>query len=891
MNRVLAGTALALIAGVPAWGEQARAQPAPPPAGGDVVAGDDDAGGQPPQAWSRDDPLFWDTSPPAAQAAPQPAAPAPAPPAEPEDDGLADVAVMPGDIVVTATRIPGEVEAPQKPVATLEEEDIAAYGANSITDLLDAISPQTGTGRGRGASMPVILVNGVRISSFRELRDYPPEAIRKVEILPEEVALRYGYPPDQRVVNFILKDRFAAKTIEVEGTTPTAGGTATLQGQASLLKIDGNQRFNLTAKADHTSPLTEAERGVTEATPPVPAGTVAVAGDPDPTAARTLVAKASDYSANGTWTIGLGQGKGGGSLALNASVARSETTALTGLSSVVLTDPGGASALRYLPGALVRNARTDTISAGAALNKPLGNWQLSATLDASHANAITQSDTRPDTTALTAQAAAGALAIAGPLPTLAPGQRDVARSTTNALTSLVTVNGRPLRLPGGETTLTLKGGFAWTGLDSSDSLAQRGSTQLRRGDASVGVNLGVPITSRREDFGAGVGDIALNFSAGVDRLSDFGTLTDWSAGVTWGITEKLGLQASYIVNQAAPSLSQLGDPVVLTANVPVYDFVTGRTVLATTTSGGNPGLLRQQQRDWKLGANWTLPFLSNSNLIVEYFHNHSQNVSVAFPLLTPAVEAAYPGRVTRVNGVIVAIDQRPVTLAEQTESRLRWGVNLGGNLGKPVAGGGRFGMMGGGGGAPRGPGAHSGAGGPPGGGFGGGRGGGRGGQRYEGRWNLSIYHTFQFADRALLAPGTTPLDLLNGDAIAGNGGVARHAIEMEGGGFYKGFGLRVRANWAAPTTVKASGVPGSSDLRFGSVTKVNLRLFADLGQQKRLVDASPFFKGARVSLMVNNLFDSKQRVTDVHGVVPISYQPDYLDPVGRVIGFEFRKMF
>ena len=92
----------------------------------------------------------------------------------------------------------------------------AALLAASISDLLAALSPQTGSGRGRGSGRPVILLNGQRIANFREMRNIPPEAIRRLEILPEEVALRYGYPADQRVINFILKDRFAARTIEAD---------------------------------------------------------------------------------------------------------------------------------------------------------------------------------------------------------------------------------------------------------------------------------------------------------------------------------------------------------------------------------------------------------------------------------------------------------------------------------------------------------------------------------------------------------------------------------------------------------------------------------------------------------------------------------------------------
>ena len=40
------------------------------------------------------------------------------------------------------------------------------------------------------------------------------------------------------------------------------------------------------------------------------------------------------------------------------------------------------------------------------------------------------------------------------------------------------------------------------------------------------------------------------------------------------------------------------------------------------------------------------------------------------------------------SGRLIAIDQRPVTFAEQAGSRLRWGLNLGGSVGKAPAGGG-----------------------------------------------------------------------------------------------------------------------------------------------------------------------------------------------------------
>ncbi len=791
-------------------------------------------------------------TPDAAVAAPGAVADASAPAA---DDAAS---AGPNQILVVATRLKGEVDAPQPPVAKLDETDIAALGASSLTDVLSRISPQSGSGRGRGSGQPVILVNGQRITNFREMRNYPPESLKRIEILPEEVALRYGYPPDARVINFILKDNFKSRSFEGQFGVPTRGGFSTWQGEASQLRISGPRRLNVTATVDGTSALFENERDITPSYSSTTPGVTVT----DIAANRSLIASSRDYSLNTSWSTGLGKDGKAGTFSLNNTLTRNDSHGYSGLNIIVPSGGGAAVAA----GPLDRISQTTTAQGGAGLNTFLGKWQFSATLDASHSEGRTLIDRSGSS------------------------DRDRVLSNSDSVTSLVTLIGRPLHLPAGDVSTTLKSGFAWSSIDSSDTRSSVGPVSLQRGDFSVGGNLGIPLTSRRNNVLPGVGDLTLNFSAGWDHLSDFGSLTDWSAGLTWGLTEKLGLQASYIINDAAPSLGNLGNPQSLTYNVPFYDLARGETSIITVTSGGNPFLSKERQRDIKLGANWQLPFLSNSNMIVEYFKNRSTNVTASFPLLTPAIEAAFPGRAVRdLSGKLIALDQRPVTLAEQNGSRLRWGFNLSGPIGKPSADGGMFGMMGGGGGPRRGgPG-----GGRPGGGARGGGGGGGGGPMMgggQGRWNISLYHTVQFTSRVLVAPGGPVLDLLNGDAL-GSGGTPRHSLEFNGGFFNKGLGLFAQGTWAAPTTVRASGLPGVSDLRFGALAKVNMFLFADLGQQKKLVKAAPFFKGARMSLRFENLFDAHQKVTDNTGAVPLSYQPDYLDPRGRVISLEFRKMF
>ena len=807
-------------------------------------------------------------------------------------DGADLAGALRTDIVVTAPRLRGQVDTAEAPIATLNEADIQATGASSIAELLTRISPQTGSGRGRGGGggTPVVLVNGQRVTNFRELRNFPPEAIRRVEILPESVALKYGFPPDSRVVNLILKPKFRSRSVEASYAVPTLGGFSTSALEASLTRIDGAARLSLTASTDDTSPLFEAERWVIQQASSLP--TVSI--DPAQAQYRSLIGDSRNFGLNAAWTRGIGKDGLAGSLSLSGAASRADSHSFQGLDAVVLTDPNGAKVLRTLPGALERVSHVTTLQAGAGYNTFVGTWQLNTTVDGSHSETRSQFDRRANTAGLTSAAAAGTLPISAPLPALPDAGSDQTASTVNSLTSLATLIRRPLRLPAGSLSATLKVGYAWSGIDSSDSRSPLGAVGLNRGDLSLGTNISVPITSRRDKFGGAIGDLTANFSVGWDNLSDFGSLYDYSAGLTWAPTAKLNLGASYIVNEAAPSLTQLGNPAAISFNVPVYDFTRRETALVAITSGGNRALLKERQRDLKFSANWQLPFISNSNVIAEFFKNRSDNVSASFPLLTPAIEAAFPGRVTRDgSGRLISIDQRPVTFARQDGSRLRAGINTSGGFGKAAEGGAAGGIFpgggrgGGGGGGGRPPGAGGGRGG--GGGFGALQfGGGPGGQ--PGRWSLGAYDTVQFTSRVLVAPGWPVLDLLGGDALS-SGGTPRHTLEFNGGVFYKGLGTFFQGTRTSPTTVSALGLPGASDLRFGSVTNITMFVFFDFNQRPKLIKDVPFLKGARMSLRFENLLGSRQRVTDANGAVPLSYQADYLDPRGRVIRVEFRKSF
>jgi outer membrane receptor protein involved in Fe transport len=50
-------------------------------------------------------------------------------------------------------------------------------------------------------------------------------------------------------------------------------------------------------------------------------------------------------------------------------------------------------------------------------------------------------------------------------------------------------------------------------------------------------------------------------------------------------------------------------------------------------------------------------------------------------------------------------------------------------------------------------------------------------------------------------------------------------------------------------------------------------------------------KGTRLSFSVNNLFDQRLSIHDGTGATPLSFQPFYVDPIGRTWRVGLHKVF
>ena len=163
-----------------------------------------------------------------------------------------------------------------------------------------------------------------------------------------------------------------------------------------------------------------------------------------------------------------------------------------------------------------------------------------------------------------------------------------------------------------------------------------------------------------------------------------------------------------------------------------------------------------------------------------------------------------------------------------------------------------------------------------------------GGGRRGWRYFANLTHTIELQNEILIAPGVAPLDQLDGDAT-GAFGFPRHSSRLEAGIFGNGLGMRMSGRYTGETRLDGSGTPGSSDIFFDDLATFDLRVFANIDQLTG--GKTPAFKNLRISLRMDNVFDAQRAVRDENGDTPNKYQPFVIDPVGRFIGIDIRKLF
>ena len=751
------------------------------------------------------------------------AAPAPAQSPPPEGDLE--------EVVVSGRRSPGAVIGDIPPETTLSSQDIRALGVGSVTELIAALGPQLGSSGGRGSGRPVVLLNGVRVSGFAEVRDLPTEAIQRVDVFSEEVALRYGFRADQRVLNIVLRPRFRSVTADAGARGTTEGGREGASVGVGVLRVQRDTRWQADFKARHDDPLFESEREV-----------VGADGVPRSDAAyRTLLPATDQLSLNLVYARPLIEGLSG---TVNATVDETRRRSLLG-SRPSLED---GQVLR-------RDVDTRDAHFGGLLQGANAGWRWSATLNADRTDAATR-------------VAGGDLA---------------GRSRSDSLDLELLATGAPLQLPAGDLGLTVKAGLGTRGIESvARRLTGDVRTDLSRGQRDLRLNLDLPLLLTEVTDGR----VTASFGHAIEDVAEVGVLSTTNIGLNASLGRKWRALVSVIDDENAPSMQQLGAAVIPTPSVQTYDFVRGEAAEIIRIDGGNPALRADSRNIFKVALGARPLEGVDLDLNGEFTRSRVRGFVTTVPFATPEFEQAFPGRFVRdPAGRLLSIDARPVNLEGRERDELRFTVNLSRPWGPqpempvtPWRGGGTRNRD-----------AAPGA--PPAGvnpaamaerflSF-----------AQRGSVQFTLVYTQRLKDEVEIAPGLPMLDLLAGDTLSDTDGSPRRELELQAGANRDGFGGRVIAKWREGSRISGGATAaGPVDLDFAPRWAVDLRLFADLGLQPWARDKE-FLRGVRVTFAVENLFDDLPQVRDAAGVVPFNYQPSLLDPQGRAIRLSFRKLF
>lgn len=824
------------------------------------------------------------------------------------------------EVVIYGTN--GELVAGLFAESELGEQDIAAYGANTVGELLSQVAPDVDN----SAEGPVILING-KPATGMSVSNLPPEAIKRMQVLPPQAAGAIGESPTRRVINVELRPRFRQGTANLTGRAATAGRGVSTNGNYNFQSLAGNNIQFISVNANKTEPLLEAHRDIRTQSTVVPydlTGNVVswpVAGgeiDPDLSAAagmpvtvagvpagnfapglgdfaasansanssdlgryRTLLADSYNFGINGSLQRQLPKNT---SLSLSGDLNRNESSSLTGASSTLLHLPASSpyspfsndvGVARYLGGPLQQKSEYTRANLSLSLNTQLGKWRLMSDAGANWNKSVTDSERRVDTTALQAAIDAGTVNPFEPVPAELQDTvlSDHARGRGYGFNATVQLAGAMFDLPAGKANANLRVQWSQSGQRSSTVGTNNVRTNRTREDKVAYLSMQLPLLGSPQSQGFGMGG-ELNGAA--RDVSATGVLYTYGIGLNGRHSNRVNMRIAYNREKQAPTPSALTDPIVTIDDYRTYDFLRDETVLVRYISGGNPDL-RVENRDIITLSGQGRPLKTvDFTLNGQYTRTIYHDPMAALPPPSAEVQAAFPDRFRRDSeGRLYEIDARMVNFIRTRNEQFRWGGNYRKTFGAPparpgaalpsagaviVSGSLPVGVVLDGGDVLAGAGW---------------------------RLNLNFTHQWQMAYKRLMREGLPQTDLLSGGAGFGSA-QPRHRVQATLGLARNGTGMQLNSNWTGSSHLDTGTPAAPNRLDFSSTLRFDLQTFTNLGA---LAPASKLLRGVRISLNVENLLDSRQRVKDQNGNTPLRYQPYLMNPLGRAVSLSFRKAF
>jgi hypothetical protein len=791
----------------------------------------------------------------------------------------------PDEIVVIGQRY-GEAKVGAE--TEFNEEEIASHGANSIENLLTRLQPFIGDDE----EAPVLLINGKPIGFDRSILAYPAEALDRLAVLKPEAAAQYGEASGRRVVNLVLKKRFSSLNVDVGSNWATGGGQYGGNLTAARVAIAGATRWNLAARRGYDSALRKSARNIPRASGPfdgtgyvsVPGGgeidpalslaagkIVAIAALPavtaqqaptladfaatageteevDPNDFETLLPERRNLSLN----LGVTRPLGDFTATLNVDANSSASRAMRGFPMASFIVPAGnpwspfvGDVIVTRPFARGRWLRNETDSDALGMSLTLGGaiagWQTNFSISYGRSWSNNLFETGIDIGRVQQL-------INGEGPGFNPygawgdhlllAQRS--RSQGEAINARVNAGKNVLNLPAGPLMANFSINASrgrtrnWQGDNLGGPTTQTGTAREQL-DGSVSLN--VPISRRGAGEVFSLGDLSVDLTAGGQTMTGSRLQKRYGGSVNWSPLKAMQLRGSIDHAEATPSLDQLDGPVVTTINR-IFDYARGEVAEPVWITGGNPALGRGSRQ--RLAFNAVVRPLGDQTLSLNIGYRQSVATGAvrAFPELTPAIEAAFPERVTRDGaGRLISVDARPINIARDTDAELVSSIALRfpTKRGLAVADATQF--------------------------------------------TLSLRHRWLLKSELLTRPGVPVIDQLV------QSGQSRHNLSLQATAGRPGIGATLSGTWSSASRV--SNPQRTFDIK--PPLTFGLSMFVEPGRLAGKGKGSGLTRDLRISLDVQNLFNSYRQVMLEDGSTPAGYSRDEIDPLGRVIRLTLRK--
>lgn len=801
------------------------------------------------------------------------------------------------EIVVTAGRY-GEARVAAE--SEFDEAEIASHGADSIQDLLTRLSPLIDP----SGEEPVVLINGKPAGFDRSILSYPAEALQRLTVLEPEAAAQYGEVAGKRVVNLVLKRHFSSFSGDAGVDFATAGGQYGGKLSASRTAISGDTRWNARAQVGADSTFRKSARDI----PPsdgifdsvgfvsaVDGGEIdpalsLIAGEPVTVAAipsgawaegpglDDFVASANIVHAvdpnrfetlqssrrTASLAVGVTRPLGDFSATLNLSASRSSSAGTRGLpmASVILPagtpwSPFAGDVLLTRPFAGERALRNnnDATSLGASLtiNGNIGSWQTNFGISYTRNWSNNLLETGIDVGRVQRLIDAGDTGF----NPFGPWTADLLfasrrRTRSENFSARLVVRKTIVDLPAGPLVWILT---ADASRNQSLNRLQDGSdvggdpptvNHVARRQMNGQMTFSIPI-SRRGEAGSGwLGDLTASLSASGQTMTNNRLQKRFGGDLNWSPLPIAQIRGSVDYAETAPSFEQLDAPVVTTVGR-LFDYAQQQVAEPVWIAGGNPDLRRGSRQSLLLAA--TVRPLGNQVLTLDlgYRQSVARGGVTAFPELTPAIEAAFPERVTRdADGRLVAIDARAINVARNTDAELSSGVALRLGQGRPAE---------------------------------------RNAAADPLQLTVAVNHRWRLKSELLTRPGLPVIDRLRG------GGEPRHSLSLQISAGKRGLGANLGGTWSSPGRLQGIADDDGAAFHFRSQMVLNLSAFIEPGHLFAPAGKKGLLNDLRLSVDVQNLFNGYRRVTLADGRVPAGYSRTEISPLGRVVRLTVRKRF